>query len=156
AYPGNGVYKSVDGGASWRHMGLSDSQHVARVVIHPANADVVYIAAMGHLWSANEERGVFKSTDGGATWKKVLYINDRTGVVDLVIDRSHPNTLYAATYECIRHPWRLEDGGAASGIYKTTDGGANWKRLGGGLPDGTIGRIGLDLFQKDANTLYAV
>src|SRR5215510_7871546 len=156
AYPGNGIYKSIDGGANWQHMGLRDSQHIARIVIHPTNPNIVYAAVMGHLFSTNEERGVFKTTDGGATWKKVLYINEKTGVVDLVIDRNHSNTLYAATYECMRHPWRLEDGGTASGIYKTTDAGTTWKKLAGGLPDGTIGRIGLDLYQKNPNTLYAV
>jgi photosystem II stability/assembly factor-like uncharacterized protein len=156
AYPGNGIYKSVDGGANWQHMGLRDSQHIARVVIHPSNPDIVYVAVMGHLFSTNEERGVFKSSDGGATWKKVLYINEKTGAVDLVVDRNHPNTLFAATYECIRHPWRLEDGGSASGIYKTTDGGATWKKLGGGLPEGSIGRIGMDLYQKNPKILYTV
>src|SRR5262249_54438005 len=98
----------------------------------------------------------FKSTDAGATWKKVLYINDRTGVIDLVIDRSNPNTLYAATYECVRHPWRLEDGGPASGIYKTTDGAGHWQKLAGGLPEGNIGRIRLDLYQKNPKILHAV
>ncbi len=156
ANPGNGVYKSLDGGATWQHVGLRDSQHIARVVIHPTNPDTVYVAAMGHLFSTNEERGVFKSTDGGATWKKVLYVNERTGVVDLVLDGSNPNTLYAATYDCLRHPWRLEDGGPGSGIYKTTDGGAHWNKLAGGLPEGLIGRIGLDLYQKNPKILYAV
>ncbi|HKE59142.1 MAG TPA: hypothetical protein VKB46_20680 [Pyrinomonadaceae bacterium] len=156
AYPGDGVYKSLDGGANWQHMGLKDSQHIARVVIHPTNPEIVYVAAMGHLFSTNEERGIFKSTDGGATWKKVLYLNDRTGAIDLVLDRSQPNTLYAATYECMRRPWRLEDGGQASGIYKTTDGGAHWQKLAGGLPNGIIGRIGLDLYQKNPKILYAV
>ena len=156
AYPGNGIYKSIDGGTNWQHMGLRDSQHIARIVIHPTNPNIVYVAVMGHLFSTNEERGVFKSTDGGVTWKKVLYINEKTGAVELVIDRNHPNTLYAATYECMRHPWRLEDGGPASAIYKTTDGAATWKKLGGGLPEGAIGRIGLDLYQKNPNILYAV
>jgi photosystem II stability/assembly factor-like uncharacterized protein len=156
AFPGNGIYKSLDGGANWKHMGLRDSQHIARVVIDPNRPDIVYVAAMGHLFSVNEERGVFKTTDGGVTWQKVLYINDRTGVVDLAIDRAHTNVLYAATYECMRRPWRLEDGGPASGIYKTTDGGAHWQKLSGGLPGGVIGRIGLDLYQKNPNTLYAV
>lgn len=156
AFPGNGIYKSLDGGANWKYMGLRDSQHIARVVIDPNKPDIVYVAAMGHLFSPNEERGVFRTTDGGATWQKVLYVNDRTGVVDLVIDRAHPNVLYAATYECMRRPWRLEDGGPGSGIYKTTDGGAHWKKLSGGLPEGVIGRIGLDLYQKNPNILYAV
>ncbi|HSQ18853.1 MAG TPA: hypothetical protein VLR92_00630, partial [Blastocatellia bacterium] len=156
AYWGNGVYKSLDGGGKWQNMGLADSQHIARIVIHPTNPDVVYVAAMGHLFSTNGERGVFKTTNGGATWNRVLYLNDRTGVIDLVIDRTKPHTLYAATYECIRRPWRLEDGGPASAIYKTTDAGANWKKLAGGLPEGVIGRIGLDLFQKNPDILYAV
>jgi len=156
AYPGNGIYKSLDGGTTWQHMGLRDSQHIARVVIHPTNPNIVYVAAMGHLFSPNEERGVFKTTDGGVTWKKVLYLNDRTGVIDLVIDRSNPNTLYAAAYECMRHPWRLEDGGPASGIYKTTDSGGHWQKLAGGLPEGNIGRIGLDLYQKNPKILYSV
>ena len=156
ANPGNGIYKSVDGGANWKHMGLQDSQHIARVVIHPTNPTSFTSPPWVTSFSTNEERGVFKSTDGGVTWKKVFYLNERTGVVDLVIDRSHPNTLYAATYECMRRPWRLEDGGPASGIYKTTDGGSGWKQLAGGLPAGTIGRIGLDLYQKDPNILYAV
>src|SRR5262245_19083100 len=156
AYWGDGVYRSTDGGAEWRNMGLADSQHISRIVIHPTNPNIVYAAAMGHLFSANQERGVFKTTDAGNTWKKVLYINDKTGTIDLVIDRSQPDVLYAATYECIRFPWRLADGGPASGIYKTTNGGADWKRLDGGLPDGVIGRIGLDLYQQNPNILYAV
>src|SRR5262249_47192483 len=112
--------------------------------------------AMGHLFSPNEERGVFKTTDGGKTWKKVLYVNDRTGAIDLVINRKDPNTLYAAMYESLRDPWRIQDGGQGSGVYKTTDGGANWKRLENGLPSGTIGRIGIDLYQKNPKLLYAV
>ncbi len=156
AYGGDGVYKSTDGGKNWQHTGLKDSHHVARIIVHPANPDVVYVAAMGHLFSPNEERGVFKTTDGGKTWKRVLYVNDRTGAIDLVLNRNDPNVLYAAMYECMRDPWRIQDGGPGSAIYKTTDGGANWKKLETGLPGGTIGRIGLDLYQKNPNTLYAV
>ncbi|MGH9939883.1 MAG: VPS10 domain-containing protein [Blastocatellia bacterium] len=156
AYWGDGVYKSTDGAKTWRRMGLPESHHIARIVIHPANPDIVYVAAMGHLFSTNEERGVFKTTDGGKTWKKSLYVNDHTGAVDLVINRGEPNTLYAATYDCIRYPWRLQDGGPGTGIYKTTDGGAIWKRLEGGLPGGEIGRIGIDIYQKDPKTLYAL
>jgi photosystem II stability/assembly factor-like uncharacterized protein len=156
AYWGDGVYKSTDGGKSWRSMGLADTHHIARIVIHPANPEIVYVAAMGHLFSANEERGVFKTTDGGKSWKKVLYVNDHTGAVDLVINRREPDTLYAATYDCLRYPWRLQDGGPGTGVYKTTDGGANWKHLEVGLPRGQIGRIGIDIYQKDPKTLYAL
>ncbi len=156
AYWGDGVYKSTDAGKTWQNMGLRDTHHITRIVTHPTNADIVYVAAMGHLYTTNEERGVFKTTDGGKTWKKVLYVNDRTGAIDLVLSRNDPNTLYAAAYDLKRDPWRIVDGGAGSGIYKTTDGGANWKKLENGLPTGTIGRIGLDLFQKNPNILYAV
>lgn len=156
ALPGDGVYRSTDGGQSWQHLGLTETHHIARVVSHPSNPDIVYVAAMGHLFSTNDERGVFKTTDGGKTWTKVFCLNERTGVIDLVLDWRHPNTLYAATYECVRFPWHLADGGPASGIYKTTDGGRTWHRLEGGLPRGTLGRIGLALFQKNPKVLYAV
>ena len=156
AYPGNGVYKSTDAGKTWQHLGLEDTQHIGRIVIHPKNPDIVYVGAMGRLWTPNETRGVFKTTDGGKTWKKVLYVNDKTGVIDLVVDRQHPDTLYAATYEVQRKPWKLFEGGLGSGIYKTTDGGKTWKKLGGGLPTGPIGRTGLDIYQKNPNILYAV
>ena len=156
SYWGDGVYKSSDAGRTWQHMGLKESHHAVRIVIHPKNPDTVYVAAMGHLFSTNEERGVFKTTDGGKTWKKVLYVNDRTGAIDLVVNQREPDTLYAAMYDCQRKPWRLEDGGPGSGIFKTTDGGVNWKKLDKGLPTGTIGRIGLDLYQKNPNIIYAV
>lgn len=148
AYWGDGVYKSTDGAKTWQHMGLNDTHHIARIVVHPTNPDIVYVAAMGHLFTPNEDRGVFKTTDGGKTWKKILYVGETTGAVDLVASRRDPNTLYAATYECRRFPWRLVDGGAGTGIHKTTDGGGTWKKLAGGLPTGTIGRIGLDLYEK--------
>lgn len=156
AYPGNGVYKSADGGKTWQHLGLADTRHIARIVIHPTNPNIVYVAAMGHLWSPNAERGVFKTTDGGKHWKKVLYINDKTGAIDLVLDRRHPDTLYAAMYEVQRRPWRLLEGGTGGGIHKTTDGGRTWQKLSGGLPTGPIGRTGLDIYQKNPNILYAV
>jgi photosystem II stability/assembly factor-like uncharacterized protein len=156
AYWGDGIYKSADAGKTWQNMGLKESHHITRIATHPTNPDIVYVAAMGHLYTTNEERGVFKTTDGGKTWKKVLYVNDRTGTIDLVLSRNEPNTLYAVAYDLKRDPWRIVDGGAGSGIYKTTDGGANWKKLEGGLPTGTIGRIGIDLYQKNPNILYAV
>lgn len=156
AYWGDGIYKSTDAGKTWHNMGLKESHHIARILVHPTNPDIVYVAAMGHLYTTNEERGVFKTTDGGKTWKRVLYLNDRTGAIDLALSRNEPNTLYAALYDLKRDPWRIVDGGAGSGIYKTTDGGANWKKLETGLPTGTLGRIGIDLYQKNPSILYAV
>ncbi len=153
---GDGVWKSTDAGKTWANMGLRDSHHVARVLIHPKNPDVVYVAAMGHLFGPNAERGVFKTTDGGKTWAKILYVNDKIGAVDLALVESEPDTLYAAMYDKVRLPWHYELGGPESAIYKTTDGGAKWTRLAGGLPTGRIGRIGLDVFRGNAETLYAV
>ena len=156
AYPGNGVYKSADAGKTWQHLGLAGTRHIARIAIHPTNPDVVYVAAMGGLWAPGEERGVFKTVDGGRTWKKVLYINDKTGAVDLVINRRQPDVLYAAMYEVQRRPWRLLEGGAGSGVHKTTDGGRTWKKLAGGLPAGPLGRTGLDIYQKNPNIVYMI
>ena len=155
SYSGTGVYKSTDAGNSWRAMGLTDSHHIARIVIHPSNPDVVYVAAMGHLFSKNEERGVFRTRDGGKTWEKVLYVNDATGAIDLVINRKSPGTLYAATYEKHRTPWQLVLGGQGSGVYRTDDGGATWRKL-NGLPAGTVGRIGLDIHQRKPSVLTVI
>ncbi|HXE31399.1 MAG TPA: hypothetical protein VN515_06320 [Terriglobales bacterium] len=156
SYSGKGVFKTTDGGKTWQAMGLTDSQHIARIVISPDNPGVVYVAAIGHLFSKNAERGVFKTSDGGKTWKKVLYINDETGAIDLVMDKQSPDTLYAAMYDKQRLPWRLIEGGPESGIYRTRDGGEHWTKLTGGLPTGTLGRIGLDMFQKNPKILYAL
>ena len=156
AYYGNGMYKSADAGATWQQTGLDDTQHIARIVIHPSNPDIVWVAALGHLFSPNAERGVFKTTDGGRTWKKVLYRTEDVGAIDLIIDPRDPNVLYAAMYQGMRHPWHLDDGGAESGIYKTTDGGASWNKLTNGLPAGTVGRIGLDICLTHPDTVYAV
>ncbi len=156
SYAGNGVFKSTDGGKTWRHCGLPESHHIGKILIHPRNPDIVYVAAMGHLFSANEERGVFKTMDGGKTWTKVLYISDKTGVVDMAMDPSKPDIVYAAAYEKYRYPWTFIAGGPESGIYKTTDGGKKWQKLGGGLPSGKIGRIGLDVCRSKPNIIYAV
>ena len=156
AYWGDGVYKSTDGGKTWRNMGLKDTQHIARIVIHPTNPDIVWVAALGHLATPNTERGVFKTTDGGKTWKRVLYIGDTTGAVDLVRDPRNPDVLYAATYEHQRLAWVIHDGGPGTGIYKTTDGGATWKELTKGLSKGPMGRIGIDICRSHPDTLYAV
>lgn len=153
---GDGVWKSVDAGKTWANMGLADSHHIARVVIHPTDPNVVYVASMGHLFSENAERGVFKTIDGGKTWTKVLSVDTRIGAVDLALVKSAPDTLYAVMYEKERRPWTYSLGGPGSGITKTTDGGRTWTRLGGGLPAGRIGRIGIDVYQKDPNILYAV
>jgi photosystem II stability/assembly factor-like uncharacterized protein len=156
SYSGKGVFKSTDAGATWQFMGLPDSQHIARIVIHPTNPDIVYVAAMGRLFSRNEERGVFRTRDGGRNWEKVLYVDDGTGAVDLVLNRRSPNTLYAAMYEKHRMPWQLVLGGPGTGIYRSDDGGTKWTKLAGGLPTGNLGRIGLDIHQRNPNILYAV
>jgi photosystem II stability/assembly factor-like uncharacterized protein len=156
AYPGTGMYRSTDGGKTWQAAGLADSQHIARIVIHPTNPNIVWVAALGHLFTPNAERGVYKTTDGGKTWQRVLHAGDTTGAVDLIADPRNPNVLYAALYQALRHPWRLEDGGPESGVYKSTDGGANWKRLTSGLPSGATGRTGLDICRSHPDTVYAL
>jgi photosystem II stability/assembly factor-like uncharacterized protein len=156
SFAGDGVYKSADGGKTWTNMGLRDSHHIARIAIHPSNPDIVYVAAMGHLYSENDERGVFKTTDGGRTWEKGLFVNANVGVIDLVMNPKNPSILYAATYEKTRLPWQMVNGGPESGIYKTTDAGRTWTRLRTGLPQGRIGRIGLDIYLKNPDILYAV
>jgi photosystem II stability/assembly factor-like uncharacterized protein len=156
SYSGKGIFKSTDAGDTWTFMGLPDSHHIARIVIHPTNPDIVYVAAMGHLFSPNEERGVFRTLDGGKTWKKVLYVNDHVGAIDLVINRRSPRTVYAAMYDKQRRPWEIVESGPESGVYRSDDGGDRWTRLQGGLPSGKIGRIGLDLYQKQPSVLYAL
>ena len=152
---GDGVYKSTDAGKTWTNMGLTDTKHIGRIVIDPLNANVVYVAAAGHLWGANEERGVFKTTDGGTTWKKVLYVDPKTGATDLVIDPKNPKVLFAAMYQRERSSWGFNGGGPGSGIYKSIDAGATWKRLTKGLPSGDLGRIGLDIYAADPKVVFA-
>jgi photosystem II stability/assembly factor-like uncharacterized protein len=156
SYSGDGVYKSADAGKTWANMGLRDSQHISRIIVHPKNPNVVYVAAMGHLFTPNAERGLFVTEDGGKTWRKSLFVDEKTGVIDLVMSRKDPKVLYAATYELTRRAWDLDIGGPGSGIWKTTDGGQRWTRLGGGLPSGRLGRIGIDLCQANPNILYAI
>lgn len=171
---GNGVYKSTDGGTTWTYMGLPGSYQIGAIVIDSKNPDIVYVGALGRLWGPNEERGVFKTTDGGKTWTRSLFVNRDTGVVDMVIDPKDPNTIYAATWERRRGPYdsypgenpKLPEGidaydpivkwGWGSGIYKTTDAGKSWRKLGRGLPTVRMGRIGLDIWQKNTKTLFAV
>jgi photosystem II stability/assembly factor-like uncharacterized protein len=153
---GNGVYKSADGGKTWTHMGLADTHHIPRIVIHPSNANIVYVAAQGHLWGPNEERGVFKTTDGGKTWSKILYINPDTGVNDIAMDPMNPDTLYASAYQRQRTAFGFNGGGPGSAIYRTTDGGAHWAKLSNGLPKGEMGRIALDTYRRNPNVVYAL
>ena len=156
---GDGIYKSLDGGKTWKHMGLEKTHHIGRIVINPKNPDIVFVAAQGHLWGPNPERGVYKTTDGGKTWSQVLKINDDTGVSDIAMDPESPDMLYAAAYERRRTPFGFDGGGPDSAIYKTADGGATWKKLTKGLPyengGADTGRIGLDIYRKDPNIVYA-
>lgn len=157
SYSGTGIYKTTDGGKTWHFMGLGDSHHTGRIVIHPDNTDIVYVAALGHLYTENEERGIYKTTDGGKTWKKLLYINPRTGFIDLAMDPQNPDILYAASWEKDRKAWNFVEGGKGSGIYKTVDGGATWTLLTAGLPQGDyVGRIGLTIFPQNPDILYAL
>ncbi len=156
---GVGIYKSIDAGKTWKHMGLADTNTIARIVVHPENPDVVYLAASGHEWTNNEERGVYKTTDGGTTWEKILYIDDMTGAIDLVMDPSDHEMLYAATWQRVRHKWndpRNEPNYGGSGLHKTTDGGKTWKPINNGLPAAPDrGRIGIDLCLAKPNVIYA-
>jgi len=153
---GDGVYRSLDGGKTWQNMGLKDSKHIGRIVIDPRDPNIVYVAALGHLWGPNRERGVYKTTDAGKTWTQSLFVNDDTGVIDIAMDAQSPGTLYAAAYQRRRTPWGFNGGGLGSGIYKTIDGGASWSRLTKDLPEGNIGRIGLDIYRGNPNIVYAI
>ena len=153
---GNGVYKSTDAGSTWRHMGLEGTKHVGRILIHPRDPDIVYVAAVGDLWGPNEERGVFRTTDGGETWEKVLYVDEHTGAIDLAMDPGDPNTIFAGMYQRQRTGWGFNGGGPGSGLHRTLDGGDSWTELTEGLPDGDMGRIGVDVFRQDGNVVYAL
>jgi photosystem II stability/assembly factor-like uncharacterized protein len=154
---GNGVYRSDDAGATWTHAGLEDTRHIGRIAISPRDPATVFIAALGHAYGPNAERGVFRTTNGGRDWQKVLFVNNRTGAIDIVFDPADPNVLFAALWEASRTPYSLTSGGAGSGLYRSGDGGATWRRLtGGGLPDGPLGRIGVAVSRADSRRVYAV
>jgi len=155
---GDGMYKSTDAGKTWKKIGLADTHVISRIVVDPSNPDVVYVAAMGHVFASNPERGVFKSTDGGQTWKKILYVDPGTGAIDLIMDPANPTTLYAAMWQAYRTHWTFSSGGTGSGIYKTTDGGANWTNVthSTGLPTGIFGRIGLAIAPSNPSVMYAI
>ena len=157
SYAGTGIYKTTDGGKTWQFLGLGETHHIGRILIDPRNSDVVYVAAMGHLYTTNPERGVYRTTDGGKTWQKILYVNERTGFIDLAMDPKNPDVIYAAAWERERKAWNFVEGGEGSGIYKSTDGGDHWTRLSGGFPQGKyVGRIGLAVYPQNPNIVYAL
>lgn len=155
---GNGIYKSIDGGMTWKRMGLEKTKTIHRIIIHRDNPDIVFVAALGSPWGANEDRGVFKTTDGGKTWRKVLYVNDLTGAADMITDPTNPNKLIAAMWEHKRDPWFFNSGGKGSGLYISYDAGENWTRISteDGLPKGNLGRIGLAIAPSQPNIIYAL
>ena len=153
---GDGIYKSVDGGLSWEHMGLKNSEHIGSIVVHPENSDIVYVAAIGPLWSSGGDRGVYKTTDGGKTWKVVLTIDEHTGINEVVMDPRNPKVLYASSFQRRRHIFTYLGGGPQSGIYKSMDGGANWAEVNKGLPEVDLGRIGLAIAPSNPKTIYAI
>ena len=152
---GNGVYKSTDAGKTWKNIGLEKTRHIADIAIHPNNPDIVYVAGQGTVHGPNNDRGVFKSTDGGATWKKVLYINDSTGISSLSMDMNNPRILYAASWEHRRFPWTVSSGGPGSAIWKSTDEGNTWTKLATGLPK-TIGKVGISVSRANSNRVFAI
>jgi len=155
---GNGVYKSLDAGRTWSHLGLPESERISRIRLHPTDPNVAYVAVMGKLWGDSPERGVYKTVDGGATWQRILYVNASTGAADLEMDPTNPQKLFAAMYEFRRQPWTFKSGGKGSGLYVTYDGGKNWKRLtdDDGLPSGELGRIGVAVAPSDPRIVYAL
>ncbi|MEO5617718.1 MAG: glycosyl hydrolase, partial [Candidatus Eisenbacteria bacterium] len=153
---GDGVYRSTDAGRSWKHVGLRDSRQIGRVRVNPRDADIVYVAALGHTFGPNAERGVYRSRDGGTSWKRMLFVNDSTGAVDLVLDPRNPRTIYAATWQTQRTPWSLSSGGAGSGLWKSNDAGDTWTRLTGeGLPKGVWGRVGVTVSPANTDRVWA-
>jgi photosystem II stability/assembly factor-like uncharacterized protein len=153
---GDGAYKSTDGGKTWQHMGLKQSEHIGKIIIDPRDSDTVYVAAQGPLWKEGGDRGLYKTTDGGKTWNKVLTIDDNTGVTDVVLDPRNPDVLVAASWQRRRHVWTIINGGPGSAIHRSTDGGKNWKKITNGIPGGDVGRIGLALAPSDPDVIYAL
>ena len=155
---GSGVWKSTDAGTTWKSIGLADSKHISRIRVHPKNPDLVYVAAMGNLWKPNEMRGIFRSNDGGQTWKKILYINDKAGAADLVLDPNNPRIMYASTWNMSRNGYRMDSGGPDSKLWKSTDGGETWENLSDkqGMPKGINGIIGVTISPKNSNRVWAI
>ena len=154
---GDGVYRSVDAGRTWKNVGLRDTRQIGAVIVHPSNPDVVLVAALGHAFGPNTERGVFRTADGGRTWTRVLYKDQDTGAIDVVFDPTNPNIVYASLWQMRRQPWYFSSGGSGSGLYKSTDGGITWSQLQGhGLPEGMLGRIGISVAGGGTDRVYAM
>ena len=153
---GDGIYRSKDGGKTWKHMGLKNSEHIAKIIVDPRNSNIVYVASIGPLWSEGGDRGLYKSMDGGKTWESKIKVDEHTGVTDLIMDPNNPDVLYAATYQRRRHVFTWMSGGPGSGLYKSTDSGESWEQLKTGLPTSIIGRIGLAMSPADSDIVYAI
>ena len=153
---GNGIYKSLDGGKSWKNMGLKRSEHIGRILVDPHNSNHVYVAAQGPLWGPGGDRGLYETRDGGKTWKAILTISENTGVSEIIMDPRNPDVLYCSAYQRRRHVWTLIDGGPESAIYKSSDGGSSWEKLTSGLPEGNVGRIGMAISPANPDILYAI
>lgn len=153
---GDGVYRSTDAGKTWKHLGLPDAGQVGRVRVHPSDPDTVFVAATGHIFGPNEDRGVYRSKDGGETWELVLHVSEKTGAVDLAMNPANPRVLFAAMWTAERKPWTMIDGSEESAVYRTTDGGDTWKKLGDGLPDGLLGRIGVTISPANPDRVWAL
>ena len=153
---GDGVYKSLDGGKSWKNMGLKTSEHIGNMIIHPENSDIVFVAAYGPLWNEGGERGIYKTTDGGKNWERIFHVSDNTGFADIIMDPRNPDVLYAAAHQRRRHVFTYIGGGPESGIYKSVDGGTTWEKVNKGLPKVEKGRIGLAISPADPEYIYAI
>jgi len=153
---GDGIYKSTDGGTTWKNMGLPKSDRISSIVVDPNNSDVVWVGVLGSLWSDSDERGIYKTTDGGTTWQKIWHVDTKTGCSDLILDPTNPNTMYASFWEFRRTGWSFSSGGAQSALYKSIDGGKTWNKIHNGFPEGKLGRIAITMAPSNTNILYAV